>query len=167
MRNYVATQLNIIHQYMPRVKRIDPDESKRTSISLRKETLAAVKRRAIDLDVSDNAVLEVAVERYIVSDLERSRACPVCKSVSYASCSHVEIREIGDSVLKTEQSFTRGLTLGEDEYSLLETWRRARDVGFTEWKEMLLSIRRQMELVARAADREKELLALAEREARG
>ena len=150
---------------MPRNKRIDTSESVKTSIYLRRATHAAMKKRAIDLGIRDTALMERAVEQFLVTNVERAYICPLCKSASYAGCTHVEIQEISESVLKTEQSFTQALTLGEDEYSLIETWRRAKDVGFIEWKEMLLSIRRQMELVARAADREKELMAIAEREA--
>ena len=150
---------------MPRDKRINPTESVKTSIYLKRPIHSAMKKRAIDLGIRDTALMERAVEQFLVTDMEQLYICIVCKSASSAGCNHVQISGIAESVLKTEQSFTQALTLGEDEYSLIETWRRAKDVGFIEWKEMLLSIRRQMELVARAADREKELMAIAEREA--
>lgn len=147
---------------MPRDKRINPIESVKTSIYLKRPIHSAMKKRAIDLGIRDTALMERAVEQFLVTDMEQLYICIVCKSASYAGCNHVQISGIGDSVLKTEQSFTQWYAPGEDEVNLIETWRRAKDVGISEWKEMLLSIRRQLELVARAADREKELLAMAE-----
>ncbi len=96
-------------------------EKKRTSISLKLSTLVSVKKRAADLGVPDNAVLEAAVETYLVTELEQSHACRRCKSVSYAACNHVQIKEIGDSVLKTEKSGDLPLnagTLTDDEITL-------------------------------------------------
>lgn len=126
----------------------------------------AIRRRTGKRPGTNDVVLAGA--RLLVTDSEQARVCALCKSLSYVGCSHVEIAEIRESVLKTEnigdEKHSESI-LDADERSLIETWRRARDVGFVEWKEMLLSIRRQMELVARAADREKELMAMAERDA--
>lgn len=92
---------------------------------------------------------------FLVTDLEQARTCPRCKSVSYAACSHVQITEIGDSVLKTEKMGDLShdpVNLAEDELSLIKAFRIARNVENVVWREMLESVIRQMELVARAAE---------------